>query len=174
MLKSQINQLPEYFDRYISYVPDMSILSALEKYGIDYLHKEKQSFGELGHQVYSPGKWTIRDIIQHIIDTERVFSYRALRFARHDETVLPGFDENLFASHAHASGRKLDDLLDEFDIVRKSTLALYRSFTDDMLQKKGFVYKSDISVLAMGFTIVGHVIHHVDVVKEKYYPLIRL
>lgn len=174
MLKSQITQLPEYFDRYISYVPELDVINALEKYGIDYLHKEKETFRELGHQVYSPGKWTLRDILQHIIDTERVFSYRALRFARNDSTSLPGFDENLFAANAHASARKLDDLLDEFDLVRQSTIALYKSFNDDILQQEGFVFKSNISVLALGFTMVGHVIHHMEVIRERYYPLIRL
>jgi uncharacterized damage-inducible protein DinB len=174
MLKSQITNLPEYFDRYISYVPELHVLTALENYGIEYLLKEKESFRELGHMVYSPGKWTLRDILQHLIDTERIFAYRALRFARNDKTTLPGFDENLFADNAHASGRKLDSLLEEFDLVRQSTIALYKSFNEDTLLQEGFVYKSDISVLALGFTMVGHVIHHVGVIRERYYPLIRL
>jgi len=174
MNKDQINKMPEYFERYIQYVPESDVLEALEKFGAEYLLQEKDALNQIGHQVYASGKWTIRDIIQHIIDTERVFSYRALRIARNDKTLLPGFDENLFASQAHGASRKLDDLLHEFDVVRKSTLALYHSFRREDMLRESYIFKSDISVLAIGFTITGHVIHHMNVIKERYYPLIQL
>jgi uncharacterized damage-inducible protein DinB len=174
MNKNQINTMPTYFERYINFVPESDILEALHTYDIEYLLQEKSTLKQIGHQVYAPGKWTIRDIFQHIIDTERIFSYRALRIARNDKTVLPGFDENLFASNAHGSSRKLDELLEEFDVVRKSTIALFHSFSDEDLQREGFIFQSDISVLAIGFTITGHVIHHMNVIKERYYPLIQL
>ncbi|MBK8517432.1 MAG: DinB family protein [Saprospiraceae bacterium] len=174
MKKKQINKQPAYFDRYIEYVPDIDLNDALLQYGFDYLLPEKEKLGQLGHDVYSPGKWTIRDILQHIIDTERIFSYRALRIARNDKTPLPGFDENQYAYVAHASGRKLDDLFDEFDMVRKSTIFLFDSLSEQDLLREGFINKSDISVLALGFTITGHCIHHMNVIKERYYPLIGL
>lgn len=174
MHKSQINKLPEYFERYIEYVPDMELMEALNLFGPAYLMQEKNMLEQIGHHVYAPGKWTIRDIIQHIIDTERIFAYRALRIGRNDKTVLAGFDENVYASNAHAAGRKLNDLLSEFDIVRQSTIALYKSFTDEDRLREGFIFKSDISVLALGYTITGHVIHHMNVIKEKYYPLINI
>jgi uncharacterized damage-inducible protein DinB len=174
MNKNQINTLPEYFERYINHVPELDIIDALQKYDIEYLLQEKNTLKQIGHQVYAPGKWTIRDIFQHIIDTERIFAYRALRIARNDKTVLPGFDENLFAMNAHGSARKLDELLEEFDVVRKSTIALFHSFSDEDLQREGFIFQSDISVLAIGFTITGHAIHHMNVMKERYYPLIQL
>lgn len=97
-----------------------------------------------------------------------------MRIARNDKTLLPGFDENLFANNAHGALRKLDDLLYEFDMVRKSTIALYSSFSEEDLQREGFIFQSDISVLAIGFTISGHVIHHMNVISERYYPLIQL
>lgn len=174
MKKDQITKLPEYFDRYIGYVPDINLSDALNQFGIEYLMQEKAMLKQIGHLVYTPGKWTIRDILQHIIDTERIFAYRALRIGRNDKTVLPGFDENVYADNAHAAGRKLDDLLSEFDVVRQSTIALFNSFNSDDTLREGFIFKSDISVLALGFTITGHVIHHVNVIKEKYYPLINL
>ncbi len=174
MNKDQINKIPEYFERYINYVQESDILDALQKYDIEYLLQEKSTLKLIGHQVYAPGKWTIRDILQHVIDTERIFSYRALRIARNDKTLLPGFDENLFANNAHGALRKLDDLLYEFDMVRKSTIALYSSFSEEDLQREGFIFQSDISVLAIGFTISGHVIHHMNVISERYYPLIQL
>ncbi len=174
MNKNQIIKMPEYFERYINYVPESDIIDALQKYDIEYLLEEKSTLKQIGHQVYAPGKWTIRDILQHVIDTERIFSYRALRIGRNDKTILPGFDENLFASNAHGASRKLDDLLYEFDVVRKSTIALYQSFSQEDLQREGFIFKSDISVLALGFTIAGHVVHHMNVIRERYYPLIQL
>ena len=101
MNKNQINKMPEYFERYINYVPESDIIDALQKYDIEYLLEEKSTLKQIGHQVYAPGKWTIRDILQHVIDTERIFSYRALRIGRNDKTMLPGFDENFFASNEH-------------------------------------------------------------------------
>jgi hypothetical protein len=172
MKKSEINKMPEYFDRYINLVDDIDITKALEKYGSPYLLAEKANFSKLGDKVYAPGKWTIKDIIQHIIDAERVFSYRAMRFARNDRTALPGFDENTFALTAGANKRTLNELLDEFVSVRTSTISLYKSFTAEMMQQQGRSFDKDISVLAIGFTMTGHVIHHVNVLKERYYKLI--
>lgn len=174
MNKSQIKKMPEYFDRYINYVSFSDVMDALQEYDIEYLLKEKRALEQIGHLVYAPGKWTIRDILQHVIDTERIFSYRALRIARNDKTALPGFDENLFAFNARGASRKLDDLLIEFDVVRKSTISLFHSFSEEELLREGYIFQSDISVLAIGFTITGHVIHHMNVISERYYPLIQL
>ena len=126
MFKQQINLLPEYFDRYISCVPDIDLTDALSIYGYEMINTEKRTLSQIGHNVYAPGKWTIRDILQHLIDTERIFAYRALRIARYDQTPLAGFDENEYVKNAHASGRKLNDLIEEFDIVRQSTTLLYK------------------------------------------------
>jgi hypothetical protein len=173
MKKHEIKILPEYFEKYIQYVPDIDLDSALQQFGGHYLMKERDNLNQLGHRVYSPGKWTVHDIIQHITDTERIFSYRALRIARHDKTTLPGFDENLFASNAHASSRDLDDLLDEFDLVRRSTIKLFNSFSEADMHNEGFIFKSNISVIALGFTITGHVMHHLNILSERYYPLLN-
>ena len=109
-----------------------------------------------------------------MIDKERIFSYRALRIPRYDQTPLAGFDENEYVKNAHASGRKLNDLIEEFDIVRQSTTLLYKSFNEEDLIREGYIFKSNISVLALGFKIAGHVMHHMNVIKERYYPLINL
>jgi hypothetical protein len=173
MKRSAIIQMPEYFDRYINLVEDISLIDALEKYGVSYLRAEQKKFEKLGDEVYAPGKWTIKDIIQHYIDTERVFTYRALRFARTDTTVLPGYDENLFAENTNTSNQSLEELLNEFDLVRKSTIAMYKGFTNEMLNRKGICFNKEISVLAIGFTMPGHVIHHMNVIKERYFPLLE-
>lgn len=172
MKRSEIANMPQYFDRYINLADDIQLGEALELYGGSYFEKEKEQLAALGDNVYAPGKWTVKDIIQHIIDTERVFAYRALRIGRGDKTPLPGFDENVYAEHTTAASRTLADLLEEYDLVRKTTILLFRSFTTGMLQEEGTCSGKTISVAALGFTIAGHTIHHVNVLRERYYPLI--
>ncbi|MXN89778.1 DinB family protein [Flavobacterium sp. Sd200] len=117
---------------------------------------------------YAEGKWTIKDILQHLIDTERIFAYRALRFARNDSTELPGFDENLFAATANGAERKLQDLLTELSIVRQSTIMLFKSFNSEDFLKRGIASGNTASVRAIGFIIIGHQKHHLNVFKERY------
>ncbi len=117
---------------------------------------------------YADGKWTIKEIIQHIIDTERVFSYRALRISRNDKTPLPGFDENAFALNTNANDRHLQSLLTEFSIVRQGTLALFKSFSEEQLKRIGIASNNELSVRAIGFIIIGHLKHHQKVFQEKY------
>ncbi|WP_278035729.1 DinB family protein [Flavobacterium nitratireducens] len=117
---------------------------------------------------YADGKWTIKEIIQHIIDTERVFSYRALRISRNDKTPLPGFDENEFALNTNANDRHLQSLLTELSIVRQGTLALFKSFSEEQLKRIGIASDNQISVRAIGFIIIGHQKHHQKVFQEKY------
>lgn len=173
MLKNEIIRLPEYFERYIAKVPDIPLLDALTEFGHPYLDAQYENFKSLGHSGYAPGKWTIHDILQHIIDTERIFAYRALRFARNDKTVLSGFDENAYAENAHAGDRNMEDLMEEFRVVRQGTIVLFQSFNSEDLMREGFSFKSDISVLAIGFTLAGHVIHHMDVIRDRYFPLLN-
>lgn len=174
MTKKDIPFLPIYFERYISQVPDMEIVNALDVYGFKMIDIEKEKLIRIGHLVYAPGKWTIDDIMQHLIDTERIFAYRALRIARNDQTPLPGFDENEYADQAHASDRNFDELMDEFMTVRRSTIQLFSSFRSEEMLRQGIGSGNPISVIGLGYTIVGHVIHHMEVIKERYYPLIQL
>lgn len=117
---------------------------------------------------YAEGKWTIKDIIQHIIDAERVFSYRALRFARNDATELPGYDEDDFANYANGSQRSIMDLLNELSAVRYATLSLFKSFNSEQLVRIGIASENPMSVRAAGFVIIGHQNHHQQVFKERY------
>ncbi len=173
MKRSEIAHLPEYFDRYINLTADIDINKALELYGHDYLEKERHHLEHLGNLVYAPGKWTVNDIMQHVIDTERIFAYRALRISRSDTTPLPGYDENFYAEHTTAASRTLEDLLMEFELVRASSIMLFKNMNQEMLLKEGTCNNKQMSVLALGFTMVGHVIHHVGVLKERYYPLLH-
>ena len=117
---------------------------------------------------YAEGKWTIKDIIQHIIDAERIFAYRALRFARNDQTALPGFDENEYVEATNANKRSIQDLLTELAVVRQATLSLFKSFSEEELLRKGIASNNPMSVRASGFVIIGHQNHHQRVFQERY------
>ncbi len=172
MTRSQLNPLPEYFDRYINMCDDVELLDAL-KICIEEINSfPLDKWNALGDKVYAPGKWTIKDMLQHLIDTQRIFAYRALAIARNETAMLPSFDEDMYANAAQASVRNLEDLIDELRLVYQSFLVLYKSFSADTLTKKGKSYKGFYSVADIGFTMAGHQRWHLKVLEEKYYPLI--
>jgi uncharacterized damage-inducible protein DinB len=117
---------------------------------------------------YAEGKWTIKEIIQHIIDTERIFAYRALRISRNDKTPLPGFDENFYAGNTNAKIRSIQDLLTEFSAVRHSNLMMFKSFSDEQLRRIGIASEHEVSVRAIGFLLLGHLKHHQKIFTERY------
>ncbi len=117
---------------------------------------------------YAEGKWTPKEILNHLIDSERIFTYRALRFARQDKTVLSGFDENEFAKESLASNRPIEDLLEEYEMTRASTITLFKSFNSKMLTSKGVAGSGEVSVRSLAFLIIGHEKHHVQIIKERY------
>jgi uncharacterized damage-inducible protein DinB len=117
---------------------------------------------------YAEGKWTIKDIIQHVIDTERIFAYRALRISRNDKTPLPGFEENDYVDNTSANTRSIQDLLAEFSAVRHSNIFLFKSFSQEQLLRMGTASENPISVRAIGFLIIGHQKHHQKVFVERY------
>lgn len=117
---------------------------------------------------YVEGKWTIKDIIQHVIDTERIFAYRALRISRNDTTPLPGFEENDYVENTKANERGIQDLLAEFSAVRYATLFLFKSFSEEQLKRMGTASGTAISVRAIGFIIIGHQKHHQNIFQERY------
>ncbi|WP_026631569.1 DinB family protein [Dyadobacter alkalitolerans] len=172
MIKSMINPMPQFFDRYINLVEDISIFEAFERYAPDKVYTDITKLASLQDQAYAEGKWSVKDILQHIIDNERIMAYRAMRFSRNDKTTLPGYDEGLLAANTIAHQRSIEDLMVEFNQVRQSTLSLYKSMNDEMMLRSGFAFKSEISALALGFVIIGHPIHHMRVIEERYYPLL--
>jgi hypothetical protein len=171
MKRSEINPLPQYYDRYINLVPDVELSQAF----VDSMRQldslDRKMLARLDDKTYSPGKWTVKDIIQHLSDTERVMCYRALLFARRNGTNPGGFDQDVFASNSNANSRTIDDLLDELVSVRRASKALYDSFDDDMLRARGISWEHEVSVLDLAFTILGHQIHHMNVIAERYSTL---
>lgn len=117
---------------------------------------------------YSSGKWTPKEILLHLIDTERVFSYRAMVLVRESNADLPGFDQDEYVKNSEAHKYSSQDLIAEFKAVRTSTIALYRSFSEEALLKKGMANGSEVSVRALGLMIIGHAVHHVNIIEERY------
>lgn len=172
MTRSQLSPLPEYFDRYINLCDDIELMDAL-KICIDEINNFPiDKWKTLGSKVYAPGKWTLNDIIQHLTDTLRIFTYRALAIARNETAMLPSFDEDMYAKAAQANQRSLDDLINEVRIVYQSFLAMYQSFSTETLLKQGKSFKGLYSIADIGFTMAGHLRWHLKVLEEKYYPLI--
>ncbi|MBL7922734.1 MAG: DinB family protein [Bacteroidia bacterium] len=169
--KSGIVPMPAYFDRYILKVPGDALIPALEDSLSQWIHSDWSLLARIGDKVYQPGKWTVRDILQHIIDTERIMSYRALRFARADKTLLPGFDEDFFAAGAGANLRSLSALKEELVHLRMANIAMFRDFSREQMERSGICFHTEITVLALGFVLAGHQLHHFQVMQERYYPL---
>jgi hypothetical protein len=120
---------------------------------------------------YAPGKWTVKQMLGHIIDTERIFSYRALRLARNDKTPLPGFEQDDYVANGPVEHRAYDELFDEFRIVRQSSLALYRTLTPDAWMRRGTVSERSVTVRGLIFTTAGHELYHAKLVRERYLPV---
>lgn len=172
MKKSDIFPMPKFFEVYIHPVEDEELILSLEKSLAVLDTLDLKEMEALGDKVYAPGKWTIKDIFQHMIDTERVQAYRAMRLARNDKTELPGFEENLFAKHTNLSAKTLRELLDEFILLRKVDLMMFENFSDEMLQRVGICNKVEITPLALGFVLVGHQQHHLNVIRERYLSIV--
>ena len=117
---------------------------------------------------YAEGKWTLNELLQHCIDTERIMTYRALCIARGDTQNLPGFDENPYAAASNANARSWDGLVEEMLWVRQSTILLFNSFNNDQLQQRGSANNHPITCNALGFIVIGHFMHHERIVKERY------
>tara|TARA_R110002050_G_scaffold41657_3_gene100819 strand:- start:77 stop:592 length:516 start_codon:yes stop_codon:yes gene_type:complete len=170
MKRTEISTLDynSYYQNYIDLVADVPLLDALENG-----HPITEAFFENLPSLkwtyrYQENKWTPKDILQHIIDTERVFCYRALYFARTEMISLEGFDENIFAANANADSKSPETLFEEYRTVRAATIALFKGFDDIQLKKRGVANNNIMSVAAAGFIICGHDIHHRNIIKERY------
>jgi DinB superfamily len=174
MYVSDIGELPTFFDKYILLNSSTATLEeSLIKHSSEKIFKPfLKDLEKIGDKVYAPNKWTVKQIVQHCIDTERIMAYRALAFARGESNHLPGFDENLYAQNADVEHLTLEDLVGEFAVLRMSTLVLFENIKKENLLRKGTASKVEISPLALGFVITGHPLHHLEVIKERYLPLL--
>jgi len=170
MLELLKNEYAPFYEPYIMAASksDKGIIENLQNSLIQFFEllsdipEEKQLFA------YAENKWTIKELIQHMIDTERVMSYRALRISRGDKTALVGFDENDFVRNANANQIPYVELLKEFSLVRKSSIAMFKGISDEMLLLKGTASDTEVSVRALGYILTGHVLHHLNIISERY------
>lgn len=168
MPKPLPDSYPAYFKNYVDQVPDEDLLngfqnqSAVIKNFLSSVTEEKSTYA------YDTGKWTIKEVLQHMIDTERIFNYRALAIARKETASLPGFDENVYAANSNACSRSWQNLVDEFLAVRSSTEFLFKSFTNEALAFSGISNNNPVTVISLGFITLGHFYHHKKVLEERY------
>lgn len=161
-------EYPDFYSGYIALVPDGDV--------IKFLKKQKRMFTGLIDSIpeeqllyrYAEGKWTIKQIVGHVIDTERIMAYRALVFSRGERQPIPGFNENEYVGRASFNQKDVQDLIQEFAKLRESNLALIQNLNGDMIERKGNANDFFFSVRAIVYIIAGHVEHHINVIKSKY------
>ena len=168
MQRPRSNEYPPYYNRYINLVEEDDVLTVLEN--------QKQDMSDLlnglGEEAaafrYAPDKWSVKEVVGHIIDVERIFAYRALRFARNDKTPLPEFDQDNYIYNANFHNRTLIDIADEYRAVRESTLSMFYSFSDEYFARQGTASGVKFTVRAVPFIIAGHEMHHHQILREQY------
>ena len=168
MTRPQLETLPAFHRGYVDNVKDLDMLDALRtalQSSLKIIRAIPETNGEFR---YETGKWSIKEVLTHMMDVERILSYRALRFARNDKTDLPGFEENDYAPEANAHSRTIAQLADEMSRLRTTTLDLFSSFTDKMLKREGIANKNHLSVVNLGYIIPGHELHHLRILQERY------
>jgi DinB family protein len=172
MKRPEATEFAEYYTGYIAKVPGTDLLRVLES---ERLQMQQLFAGRTerdGNFRYAPGKWTVKEILGHITDAERIFTYRALRIARGDQTPLPGFEQDDFVKNGGFAGRTLGDLVEDFGAVRSSSIALFRSFGEEAWSRRGVASQKEVTVRALGFMTAGHQIHHRAILEERYFPAI--
>ncbi|NOT75365.1 MAG: DinB family protein [Cyclobacteriaceae bacterium] len=163
-----LETIPPFYKGYIKLVEQPDVLQALRISGyriMELIHSIPDAKSDFR---YEEGKWSIREVLCHMMDAERIFAYRALRFARNDKTPLAGFDEQEYAHHLNATSRSLRQIGDQMQHLRSSSVDLFESFSEEMLTRKGTANGSELTTIALGFIIAGHEIHHCKILKERY------
>lgn len=160
----------DFYSRYIEKSKECELFEQLE-YGSRQIKDLLQLINdEQALHRYEEGKWTVKEVVGHMSDTERIMAYRALTFARGDDYSLPGFDQDSYVEAANFNDMSLQDLINDYTSVRSSTISLFSSFSDKMLLARGSASGSEFTVRALGFVIIGHEIHHLEILKEMYLP----
>ena len=162
------DEVPEYYRRYTALVPDGDIAAILATQLDETAALVDGLSEEQARHRYAPGKWSIKEVLGHIADSERVFAYRLLRFGRGDATPLPGFDENHYAPAGHFDDRELGDIVGELRAIRAATVALLRGLPDGALDRRGEASGVEIGARALPWIIAGHELHHRTLLRERY------
>ncbi|MCB0568687.1 MAG: DinB family protein [Phaeodactylibacter sp.] len=171
MISRRPQQEKEYnpfYDTYVSKVGEGNILDILEQGKHRTLNLLRTIPEQAANHRYAPGKWSIKELVLHLIDSERIFAYRALRISRNDDSPLPGFSQDDYVPYSGAEARTLASLREEYEVVRDATIHLFRHFNDEMWQRVGTASNSPVSTLALAYIIAGHEAHHIGILKERY------
>jgi hypothetical protein len=167
-MKPTTEETPEFYRPYINALAEGELISTLE-HSLEELMRTLSGLDESkGALKYAEDKWTIKELIVHLLDSERVFAYRALRFSRNDKTDLPGFEQNDYVPNSEANRQSLGDLLDHFRRLRASNIDLFSSFSEDQLSRTGTANGYPISVNTIGYILAGHQMHHLKIIRERY------
>lgn len=157
-----------YYHRYISLVPEQDVLISLDQQLADTMILLRSLSDQHGAFRYEPGKWSVKEVLGHVIDTERIMSYRALRIARNDRTPIEGFEQNDYVKYGSFDNRTVTNLGREYEQVRRATISLFRNLEPDAWLRRGIANKLEISVRALAYIIAGHELHHRALLKDKY------
>ncbi len=166
--RPEATEYAPYYGRYISLVPQGDIQNTLDQQLGTTLRLLRVVSETQADSRYAPGKWSIKEVVGHIIDTERIFAYRALRFAWGDRTPLPGFEQDDYVRFGSLAECKLSDLAREFEFVRQGSLCLFRRLNDEAWQRHGMASDEEVSVRALAYIIAGHELHHVGILETRY------
>ena len=161
-----------YYETYISKVKGSDIVGILEAQRLQMAHLFAARSERDGNFRYAPDKWTVKEVLGHVNDAERIFAYRALRIARGDQTPLSAFEQNDYVRSGNFAERTLVDLAEEFELVRAASIALFRSLQKEAWQRRGVASKNEVSVRALAFIVAGHELHHREILEERYFPAI--
>lgn len=166
--RPETDEYAPYYGKYIALVPDGDIAATLAAQLEDTLALLRSISEAQGSYAYAPGKWSIRELLGHLIDTERVFAYRALCIGRNDKTPLPGFEQDDYVANTDFNARTLGSLIDEFAAVRQANLQLFKHFTDAEWQRRGTASEKEVSTRALAYIVAGHELYHRDILKTRY------
>jgi len=167
-LRPQSGEYAPYYDRYISLVPGNDILAALDEQRRQMLLLLSGRTEADGDLRYAPDKWTLKEVVGHLNDTERIMSYRALRIARGDATPIEGFEQDDYVRNAPFARRPLEDLIEDYIAVRRATVSLFRNLDEPAWSRRGVANKNEVTVRALAYIIAGHELHHRKILEEKY------
>jgi len=167
--RPQAGEYAPYYDRYISLVKDGDILNTLDQQRREMMLLLSGRDDEDGDFRYAPDKWSAKEVLGHVCDAERVFAYRALRFARADSTPLAGFEQDDYVRNGPFARRPLCDVVEDFIAVRRATLSLLRDLDEAAWTRRGTANKNEVSVRALAYIIAGHELHHRRILEEKYF-----
>ncbi|RYE08677.1 MAG: DinB family protein [Sphingobacteriaceae bacterium] len=168
MTKPEPDEYAPFYKGYVDLIGDLNVLETLQSGQSKTYDFFLSMPAEKADFAYAEGKWTIKEVLGHIIDTERIMSYRLLRFSRADHHPLAGFNENFFSSRSNYKTRTLESLADEFSLLRKSNFYLYQNLSETQLKRKGTASNALVSVKALLYIIAGHELHHLNIIRERY------